>query len=55
MLKKMILLLKYEQFKMHIKDVQNRAKEKYSFLNPFSQSKPLRDYLINYTKDKMSK
>lgn len=49
------ITIKYEQFKMHIKDVQNRAKEKYSFLNPFSQSKPLRDYLINYTKDKMSK
>lgn len=49
------ITIKYEQFKMHIKDVQNRAKEKYSFLNPFSQSKPLRDYLINYTKEKMSK
>ena len=49
------ITIKYELFKMHIKDVQNRAKEKYSFLNPFSQSKPLRDYLINYTKEKMSK
>ena len=42
------ITVRYEQFKMHIKDVQARAKEKYSFLNPFKQTKSLIDYLIDY-------
>ena len=38
----------YEHFKMHIKDVQLKAKEKYSFINPFKQTKALLDYLSDY-------
>ena len=41
----------YEKLKMHIKDVQNNAEEKYSFLFPFIQTKKLIDYLNSY-KDK---
>ena len=42
------IVVKYEQFKIYIKDAQLRAKEKYSFLNPFKQSKELFDYLFEY-------
>lgn len=42
------ITVKYEQFKMHIKDIQNKSKEKYSFLNPFKQTKSLIDYLVDY-------
>jgi len=42
------ITVKYEQFKMHIKDIQNKRKEKYSFLNPFKQTKSLLDYLVDY-------
>ena len=42
------ITVKYEQFKMHIKDIQNKRKEKYSFLNPFKQTKSLIDYLVDY-------
>ena len=41
------IIVKYEQFKMHIKEEQKRRKEKYSFLNPFKQSKPLSEYLAD--------
>ena len=41
-------IVKYEQFKVHIKETQIMAKEKYSFLNPFRQTKSLKDYLIDY-------
>lgn len=40
--------VKYEQFKIHIKDLQAKRKEKYSFLNPFRQTKPLKEYLTDY-------
>ena len=46
------VVVRYEQFKLHIKEVQIKAREKYSFLNPFKQSKPLLDYLNTY-KDKI--
>ncbi len=49
------ITVKYEQFKMHIKDAQAKRKEKYSFLNPFKQSKPLKDYLVDYKKAKLEK
>lgn len=47
--------VKYEQFKEHIKEEQSKRKEKYSFLNPFKQTKPLKDYLQNYKKAKAKK
>ena len=49
------ITVKYEQLKSHIKDVQKERKEKYSFLNPFKQTKPLKDYLANYKKEKFNK
>lgn len=42
----------YEKLKLHIKDVQRNAQEKYSFILPFKQSKKLVDYLSSY-KDKL--
>lgn len=44
------IIIKYELLKMHIKDIQKQAKEKYSFLNPFRQTKSLIEYLVDYTK-----
>ena len=44
------IVVKYEKFKISIKDFQNKRKEKYSFLNPFKQSKPLSEYLSEYKK-----
>ncbi len=49
------ITVKYEQFKMHIKESQAKRKEKYSFLNPFKQTKPLLDYLADYKKSKSNK
>lgn len=49
------ITIKYEQFKIHIKEEQRKRKEKYSFLNPFKQTKYLKEYLtdyINYIIDK---
>jgi len=42
------IIIKYEQFKIHIKDVQSRARKKYSFLNPFKQTNELLDDLLDY-------
>ena len=42
------ITVKYEQLKIHIKEVQKEAKEKYSFIHPFKQSKPLSEYLADY-------
>ena len=42
------ITIKYEQLKMHIKETQAKRKEKYSFLNPFKQTNPLKEYLTNY-------
>ena len=42
------IVVKYEQLKISIKDFQNKQKEKYSFIHPFSQSKSLKEYLAIY-------
>ena len=42
------IVVKYEQLKVSIKEHQKKQKEKYSFLNPFTQTKALREYLILY-------
>lgn len=47
-------IIKYEQLKIDIKEFQKSAREKYSFLNPFNQTKPLKNYL-NLYKEKTKK
>lgn len=42
--------VRYEEFKCHIKDVQQKRKEKYSFIFSFKPSMDLKDYLKNYKK-----
>ena len=42
------IVVKYEQFKISIQDFQKKQKEKYSYLNPFKQSKSLKEYLALY-------
>lgn len=37
---------------MHIKESRAKRKEKYSFINPFKQSKPLKEYLDDYKEEK---
>lgn len=49
------ITVKYEQFKIHIKEHQAKIREKYSFLNPFNQTKALSEYLADYKKNKTSK
>ncbi len=49
------ITVKYEQLKEHIKESQIKRKEKYSFINPFKQTKSLKDYLADYKKDKAKK
>lgn len=44
----------YEKLKIYIKDAQKEAKEKYSFVLPFKQTKKIQDYLNMY-KDKIKK
>ena len=44
------IIVRYEHFKMHIKEEQKKRREKYSFLNPFKQTKPLLEYLSEYKK-----
>lgn len=46
------ITVRYEQLKIHIKDVQKSAMEKYSFILPFKQIGKLIDYLDGY-KDKL--
>lgn len=48
------IIIKYEQLKVDIKEFQKSAREKYSFLNPFNQAKPLKNYL-NLYKEKTKK
>ena len=48
------LIIKYEQLKIDIKEFQKSAREKYSFFNPFNQTKPLKNYL-NLYKEKTKK
>jgi len=42
------IVVKYEQLKSYIKDLKIKSKEKYSFLNPFEQSKQLVEYLTSF-------
>ena len=48
------IIIKYEQLKLDIKEFQKSTREKYSFLNPFNQTKPLKNYL-NLYKEKTKK
>ncbi len=38
----------YENFKEHIRNIQETAKEKYSFVLPFKQTRNLLEYLVGY-------
>ena len=49
------IVVKYEQLKISIKDFQNKEREKYSFINPFKQSKSLKEYLILYKEKHQNK
>ena len=42
------VVVKYEQFKISIQEHQRKRREKYSYLNPFNQTKSLREYLSLY-------
>ena len=42
------IIVKYEQFKLSIKELQQKNREKYSFINPFKQTKTLKEYLEEY-------
>ena len=46
------LIIKYEQLKIDIKEFQKSARDKYSFLNSFNQTKPLKNYLNLYKEKK---
>ena len=48
------IIIKYEQLKIDIKEFQKSVRGKYSFLNPFNQNKPLKNYL-NLYKEKTKK
>ena len=48
------IIIKYEQLKVDIKEFQKSAREKCFFLNPFNQTKPLKNYL-NLYKEKTKK
>ena len=48
------LVVKYEQFKISIQEHQKKRREKYSYINPFNQTKSLKEYLALY-KEKHSK
>lgn len=43
--------LRYEELKSHIKEMQKKRHEKYSFLFPFKQSIDLKEYIKKYKKD----
>ena len=42
------VIIMYENLKLHIRNIQDSAKEKYSFLLPFYQTKNLLEYLVGY-------
>lgn len=42
------VVIMYENLKLHIRNIQDAAKEKYSFLLPFYQTKNLIEYLVGY-------
>lgn len=43
-------IIRYEELKKHIKEIQEKNKDKYSFLFPFKQNRNLLDYLDAYNK-----
>lgn len=47
--------IKLEEFRCHIKESQQKRREKYSFLFSFKQNKPLIEYLEEYKKSKEGK
>ena len=55
-LEKILMSFEYgeKQVTVDIKEFQKSAREKYSFLNPFNQTKPLKNYL-NLYKEKTKK
>ena len=42
------VVIMYENFKLHIRNIQEAAKEKYSFILPFKQTRNLLEYLVGY-------
>ncbi len=42
------VIIMYENLKLHIRNIQERASEKYSFLLPFRQTRNLLEYLVGY-------
>lgn len=46
--KKNNVVIMYENLKLHIRNIQDAAKEKYTFLLPFYQTKNLLEYLVGY-------
>lgn len=44
--------VKYEDFKRHIKERQEKRRENYSFIFPFKQTKSVEEYLKSYKKKK---
>ncbi len=46
------IIVKYEEFKYHVKELKEKRKEKYSFLFPFKQNNSLKEYLKYYKKKK---
>ena len=42
------VVIMYENLKLHIRNFQETAKEKYSFLLPFRQTRNLLEYLVGY-------
>ena len=49
------LEVKYEELKMHIKENQEKRREKYSFIFAFKQTNPILDYLNTYLDKKVKK
>ena len=47
--------VKYEELKMHIKENQEKRREKYSFIFAFKQTNPILDYLNTYLDKKVKK
>jgi len=42
------VIIMYENLKLHIRNIQDAAKEKYSFILPFRQTRDLLEYLVGY-------
>ena len=53
--KKNNVVIMYENLKLHIRNIQDAAKEKYTFLLPFYQTKNLLEYLVGYKPEILKK